>query len=343
MPRAAKEGKLPLLWVLTGPKAGDNAQVLRAAEASGLPYEPRRVAIRPERVTAKPTVAPSLEDVDPAACDRLEGPWPDAVLAIGRHMSRVALWIKQQSGGATRIALLNAPKGQADAFDLVVLPPYYRNSGRPNILPVRMPLIGITPERLSAGREAFAPAFAGQPRPLHVLLVGGDMGQRPLDPGFATDVLRRMTAGFAAEGTIQAATSRRTPAAVTEALRQGLRPQDRLFAWDTPGVENPYLGLLAHGDTFTVTADSLSMLIEVARLGKPLMIAEPPPLRGLAWFSQHISGILRPRDLGQALALLYRGGHAVPLGQPPQQPPSPLPDDAPLVGERLRQLVGVKS
>lgn len=329
--------------MLTGPKAGDNAQVLRAAEASGLDFEIRRIEVRAGRVTAKPRIEASLDDVDPAASDALKAPWPDAVLAIGRHMSRVALWIRQQSGGRTRIALLNAPKGQADAFDLVVLPPYYRNSGRPNVLPIRMPLIGIAPERLAAAGAALAPELAGLQRPLNVLLVGGDMGQRRLDARFAAGVLRRMADGFAGPGTIYAATSRRTPPEVTQALARGLRPQDRLFAWGTPGVENPYLGLLAQGDTFTVTADSLSMLIEVARLGKPLMIAEPPPPGGMAGLRQRLSDLLRPRDLGEALSLLYRGGHAVPLGEAPRQPPSPLPDDAPLVGERLRQLVGVKS
>lgn len=331
------------MWVLTGPKAGDNAQVLRAAEASGLETVVRRVAIRPEQVTAKPPIAPSLDQLDLAASDPLEGPWPEVVLAIGRHLSRVALWVKQQSGGKTRVALLNAPKGRWNDFDLVVLPPFYRNRDRANVLPISMPLIGIAPERLASAREQFGPALDRMPRPLNVLLVGGDMGQRRLEPGFMADVLRQMTGSFAREGSIHAATSRRTPVAVVEALRAGLRPQDRLYAWGTAGVENPYLGLLALGDSFTVTADSLSMLVEVARLGKPLVIAEPPPPRGVAGLRQRVSDLLRPRDLSAAMTLLYRGGHAVPLGQAPRTPSLPLPDDAARVGQRLRQLAGVTS
>lgn len=331
----------PVLWVLTGSKAGDNAQLLRAAEASGLAFETRHMATLPGQAARKVPVRPELGIFDMAGSSALAPPWPDAVLTMGRHLSCAALWIKRQSGGTVPIALLNAPKGHWKDFDLVVLPPWYRNRSRANVLPITMPLIGIDPGRLAAAEARFAPEFARMPRPLHVLLVGGDMGLRRLEPGFAADVLTRMQQGFAAGGAIHAVTSRRTPAAAAEALARGLRPQDRLFRWGSSG-DNPYLGLLAHGDSFTVTADSLSMLIEVARLGKPLSIAEPPAPRGLAGLMQRASGLLRPRDLGSAIALLYRTGHAVPLGDEPRLPPRPLPDDTARVAARLRQLAGAK-
>ena len=120
-----------------------------------------------------------------------------------------------------------------------------------------------------------------------------------------------------------------------------MRPQDRFYTWGAAGAENPYPGLLALGDSFTVTADSLSMLIEVARCGKPLTIAEPPPPGGIGGLVQRASDLLRPRDLSAAIAQLYRGGHAVPLGTALRAPATPLPDDAAMVGQRLRQLARV--
>ena len=39
-----------------------------------------------------------------------------------------------------------------------------------------------------------------------------------------------------------------------------------------PPIENPYQGLLALADHFVVTTDSLSMMVEVARLGRPLSL-----------------------------------------------------------------------
>jgi mitochondrial fission protein ELM1 len=330
---------LPLLWVLTGPKAGDNSQILKAADASGLAFEIRKIAIQAGHETLKPRVAPSLAHVDAAASDSLASPWPDAVLTIGRHLSLVALWIKQQSGGRTRIALFNAPKGRAADFDLVVLPPYYRATGQANELVIRMPLIGVDPHRLAEARESFREALAGLARPLHVLLVGGDMGRRVLKPGFALDILRRMQGGFAAQGSIYVATSRRTPAAVGRALVAALRPQDRIFLWGESGVANPYLGLLAHGDSFTVTADSLSMLIEVARLRKPLLVAEPPETLGLSGAITRLGTMWRARDLQKALNLLYDSGHAARFGGALPDAPGPLADDTAKVGEKLRALV----
>ena len=45
---------------------------------------------------------------------------PDLVITAGRRLSCVALWIKQASGGRTRIVLIGKPRGGAPEFDLVV-------------------------------------------------------------------------------------------------------------------------------------------------------------------------------------------------------------------------------
>ena len=333
---------MPVLWVLTGSKAGDNSQIMRAADASGLDYQVKKIAIVKDHETRKPRVRPTLRYVDGSRSDALQPPWPDAVITIGRHLSLVALWIKEQSAGRTRIALFNAPKGRDSAFDLVVLPPYYKSPGTSGTMNIRMPLIGIEERRLAAARESFGAQLAPLARPLHVLLIGGDMGRRKLKPGFAMSVFETMQNGFAANGSIYVTTSRRTPPAVTEALAARIRPQDHMFRWGTAGVENPYLGLLALGDTFTVTADSLSMIIEAARLGKPLIIAEPPPLTGVPGVVDRFLDMFRVRDLQKAIGMLYESGHATPLGAAIRQPSAPLPDDTAPVSARLRQLVESK-
>lgn len=116
-----------------------------------------------------------------------------------------------------------------------------------------------------------------------------------------------------------------------------MRAQDRIFHWGSPG-RNPYLGLLAHGDSFTVTADSLSMLIEVARLGKPVIIAEPPVRRGIAGLIDRIR-VAAARDLGKAVDMLVaswamRRGWA----SPPARPQGPCPTTPDRVAEKLRRL-----
>jgi uncharacterized protein len=329
---------LPEIWVLTGTKTGDNAQVLRAAGAMDLPFTQKRIVLKPGFETEKPKVEASLSIVDLAASDPLAAPWPDLVITIGRRMSLAALWIKAQSGGKSRIALFNAPKGRSGDYDLIVVPAYYTFPDGPRVCRIGLPLIAADPLRIEAARHDGGVAFGTLARPLHVLLLGGDMGARKLDQGFARDTLRTMQTGFAGAGSIYVSTSRRTPQAAADAVEAALRPRDRLFRWQPDAAWNPYFGLLAHGETFTVTSDSLSMLTEVARLGRPLAIAEPPA-RVTPW--QRLASVLsmKPaRDMGEAASYLIRGGHAVRLGDPFPPTGSPPPDDTERVAARLRQI-----
>ncbi len=329
---------MALIWVLTGAKTGDNAQVLRAAAAMGLPFTQKRIVLKPGFDTAKPRVEASLSIIDQAASDMLEAPWPDLIITIGRRLSLPALWIKAQSGGKTKIALFNAPKGQRENFDLIVVPAYYSLADGLRVCRIGLPLIAADPLRMEAARQDYAAEFSALLQPLHVLLLGGDMGSRKLGAGFALDTLRIMQDGFARAGSIFVSTSRRTPPEAADVVEKALRPQDMLYRWQPQAARNPYFGLLAHGKTFTVTSDSLSMLTEVARLGRPLAIAEPP-LRLSLW--QRLADFLsmKPaRDMGEAAAYLIRGGHAVRLGDPFPAAANPPPDDTERVATRLRHI-----
>ena len=74
-------------------------------------------------------------------------------------------------------------------------------------------------------------------------------------------------------------TSRRTSAAVMQALAAGLPDGAILHRWQADDPDNPYLGLLGLADRFVVTGDSVSMMVEVARLGRPLAIFPLPTRR----------------------------------------------------------------
>jgi uncharacterized protein len=143
------------------------------------------------------------------------------------------------------------------------------------------------------------------------------------------------------------------PAAVA-ALASALPQETPFFRWMPDAEENPYLGLLAHADRFIVTGDSISMMVEVARLGKPLAIAALPYRNRTAgllhrWVNARTgvparlraAGITRgSRDLSAMHRVLYERGLAAPLdGGFPPQPDDRLEDELPQVAAAVRALL----
>src|SRR5262249_48371762 len=126
-------GAVPTVWLLLSDKTGDNAQLQVVADALPWPCMAKRIEVLPPYVQGKPRVAASIHHIDLGRSDPLESPWPDLVLAIGRRMSMVALWIQQQSQGHTKIALIGPPKRMLDRFDLAVASVQYRLPSQPNL------------------------------------------------------------------------------------------------------------------------------------------------------------------------------------------------------------------
>lgn len=350
------EAAAPRIWLVLGDKPGDNAQVEIVAEALGLPFERRRMIPRPEYVLGKPRVRASLEHLDPAKSDPLAPPWPDLVLTIGRRPSMAALWIQEQSGGRTRLVLFGPPKRWRERFALIVAPAQYRLADTPNVLPIRFPLMRSNLASIEAARGAWEPRLAALPRPLTALLVGGQTKPYRLDAAYARELLAR-AAALAHPGTLYVSTSRRTPPAAVETLAQDLPAHARLFRWAPDAQDNPYLGLLALADRFIVTGDSVSMMVEVARLGRPLAIAALPYRGGPAAALQRWLGsggaaaefagtALRAlglggsgRDLTQMHRVLYGQGVARPLAEGFSSGGAGLEDELPRVAAAVRGLL----
>jgi hypothetical protein len=151
---------------------------------------------------------------------------------------------------------------------------------------------------------------------------------------------------------------------VVEALAAALPAGARLYRWDAGG-DNPYHALLGLADRFVVTGDSISMMVEVARLGKPLAIFALPEGKGalrprsalgrrLAALEEGpAAAVLRPvadllfrlriakyaRDLSEVHRRLYASALAVPLGAPFRPPGPRVPDDLARAVERVRALM----
>jgi hypothetical protein len=347
----AEETVTPSLWLVVGDKLGDNAQAEIIIEALGWPYVRKSLRFKDRYVLGKPSFRASLHHVDLACSAALEPPWPALILTVGRRPVMAALWVRKQSQGRTRIAIIGRPRRSLHHYDLVIAPPQFRVPARANVLQLDLPLMRIDETVIAEAREQWRESLQPLPRPLTAVLVGGPTQPFRFDAVVARDLVARTLRATGKAGTLYFTTSRRTPEAVATALATALPGNARLYRWSPDRTDNPYLGLLAHADHFIVTGDSISMMTEVVRLGLPLAIYELPvklpllgrikatlakrllplgsdgdrgirPTLGAALFRLGVIGYAR--DLSAMHHVLFARGLAVRLGEP-----FPVPGGAP--------------
>ncbi len=330
---AASPSRAPRTWLLLGDKPGDNAQIRVLADALGWPCETRTALVKPEWLQRKPRVRPSLAHVDATRSDPLDPPWPELLITVGRRLSSVALWIQREALGATKLVLIGKPRQHAHRFDLIVASTQYRLRHRANVVRILLPLVRIDEAAVAAAAAAGSARLAALPRPLLALLVGGPAKAVRFDAEAARIVARCAARDAAtAGGSLYVCTSRRTPASVVDAIERALPAGTPLYRWRADDPDNPYLALLGLADRFAVTSDSVTMMVEVARLGRPLAIARlPAPRSWLRWLT-------RSRDLDAVTRLLLEQSLAIELGDPWRAPTAPAQDDLAAVVARVRAL-----
>jgi uncharacterized protein len=357
------------VWLVIGDKLGDNAQVEIVATALGWPLERKTLRFKEQYVTGKPPFKPSLYHIDLAASDPLTPPWPDLVLTVGRRPSMAAMWIKQQSHGRTKVVLVGRPRRMLKDFDLIIATPQYRLPRQSNILHLGLPLMRVDPVKIEVASAAWRERLAALPRPITAVLVGGPTKPFVFDASVTRAFVAALRRSTGEAGTLFVSTSRRTPPEVVEALAAELPAGSQLYRWRPDATENPYHGLLGLADRFVVTGDSISMLVEVARTGKPLAIFPLPVTRG-SWSRARarLAQVFQPAPddgragplvwLGNALydaglvhysrefeALhhsLIEGGLSTILGEPFKAATATPPDDVARVVTRIRALFNLR-
>jgi mitochondrial fission protein ELM1 len=355
------------VWLIIGDKPGDNAQIELIADALGWPVETRRLRFLPRYHTGKPRFRASIAHIDQAASDPLVPPWPNLILTIGRRPSMAALWVKGQSGGATRLVIIGRPRRFLDRFDLVLAPPQYLIPDRPNVVRLALPLLAADVDAVRRASDSWRSRLTPLPRPLTAVLVGGPTGHFIFDEEVAADLVASVLTSTAGAGSLFVTTSRRTPTAVTRTLERTLPPSATLYHWREADSANPYKALLGLADRFVVTGDSASMLVEVARLGRPLAIyplperpsrvlalrrrlasrLQPPPGKPpLSPLAAVIGGwlydrgmVFHSRDFDDLHRALVDRGLATVLNETMSVPPTAPPDELPQVAARIRALL----
>jgi hypothetical protein len=170
-------------------------------------------------------------------------------------------------------------------------------------------------------------------------------------------------------GSLLVSTSPRTPAAAAEALLAVIDCSTYCYRWRPNDPENPYLAYLALADSFIVTVDSASQVVEACLTEKPVSVFEWPahtpfwvkikeaPRRwlermkgdgssvgGQEWLTQLYdylvyTGFVRPtRDFETYWQTLRQRGLIARLGQSTPAPPVQPLDDMERAVARIRRL-----
>jgi mitochondrial fission protein ELM1 len=342
------------VWVLLGKSAGDNAQLLRLAEALGWPFEAKRIHYNRLNRCPNLLLGASKLTVDPQRSDPLAPPWPDLVIGASRRAAPLARWIKKQSGGRSRLVHLLHTQAPLRYFDLVVTTAQYRLPERANVLHNLLPLNAARAEVLESSGAQWRGRLEHLPRPWIAVLVGGNTASYRLDALTARQ-LGQFTSRTAREtgGSLLISSSPRTPPDAADALFSAVEGPAYVYRWQPNKDENPYLAYLALADRFIVTADSASMLAEACSTGRPVELfgcrrhrRQPKRLLrafpALQRFEETLIGwgIVKPKRDFQALhrELMKRGLLCSPGQEQSLQPAKP--NDLARTVTRIRRLMG---
>ena len=261
------------VWVITEGMAGTENQCLGVAQALGVTPTVKRIALRQPWKSLSPYLGFEC------ACTftpRLEGPWPDVVLASGRKSIAASRYIKKASGGKSLTVQIQDPRISPRHFDIVAVPAHDPTRGD-NVIVTDGAPNRITADGLATAKDQFAPLFASMPSPQLAVLIGGSSKAHTMTPKIAAKLGRQLAGLSRDEGaSLMITASRRTDEISMRALRDELSGLENVFIWDGQG-DNPYHGMLAWADTILVTADSVSMISDAGTTGKPVYMV---PLQG---------------------------------------------------------------
>jgi mitochondrial fission protein ELM1 len=260
--------------VVTDGKAGMESQCVGLAEALGLTPLIKRVRLRSPWRQLTPYFRFGGHAQFTPESDSLEAPWPDLLIATGRHSVAASILVRKLSGGHTRNVQLQNPVIASSHFDLVVVPRHDELHGA-NIISTRGALHRVTPELLRKGADDLRPEIARLARPYVSVLIGGSNAAYRLGPAEMTKLSRELAAvARDRKASLLVTPSRRTDEECLAILKAELAAVPH-YLWDGRG-ENPYFGLLGLADFIVVTGDSVNMVSESASTGKPVYVVDLP-------------------------------------------------------------------
>ena len=282
------------------------SQCLGLAEALGCKPIVKRVKLRAPWRQLTPYLRIGGRAQFAAGSDALAPPWPDLVIATGRHSVAASLLVRRLSARAGKPSVhvqIQNPVAALSQFDLVVVPRHDRLEGA-NVMATHGALHRVTPEVLREGAENFAPRVAHLKRPYVSVLIGGTNAVYRMGVEETANLAKQLvSAAKALQASLLITPSRRTGADNLSVLERELAGVPH-FLWNGEG-DNPYFGMLGLADFIVVTADSVNMVSEAASTGKPVYVADLPG--GSEKFGRFHQGL---RDPSRACSSLIATGRS---------------------------------
>lgn len=264
-------------WIFTDGHAGNVRQACALSEAMGVTDS---VAVELQPSPMARTLAPRLwpgaaRSLGDAFADAMHAP-PALAIGCGRQGALATRLLRARG---TRVVQILDPRLDPRHWDIIVAPEHDGLRGA-NVITLLGSLNPIDDAWLAHARERFA-AFAELPRPRTAVLLGGASAHVPFDAAAFARMSAVLDASVARDGgSLLVTASRRTDAAIREALRARSGTAPGVCWLDDNDGDNPYPGLLAWADRIVCSPDSVNMISEAGATRAPVFVFDPTCVHG---------------------------------------------------------------
>lgn len=322
-PPRTLERRKPVIWVLQGPRAGDNAQAHELASRLDAQIICKHLIFNNRCLLPNLFLGASISSVETDSKAGLSPPWPNLVIATGRRSAPVARWIKQQSRGKTYAVQLGRPRTPLSVFDLIITTPQYGLPPAANVIEIPLPFVAsrnVNALELAAWRRE----WAGLRRPLVGVVIGHAKFPLKMGRREARSLGQRLNslADRMQGSLLLIASPRSVTGVIARIVAEISAPHVAYRAFDPRRI--PYAAALAECDHFVATSDSISMISELISTGKSVDVFELPDRKlklkwraraGLsAWLSRN-GALQPPRDVSGMVRAMIRNGYVNVLGE----------------------------
>lgn len=277
------------IWVLKDNRIGSSKQAEFLAKAIGKPYEVKNIVYN-KYITLPNFLKPNRVGVDFEKSDSLfvanidvDSGRPDVIIFAGRRLAGIAVYLKEYHEKSAKkpvklISILN-PNLPFKNFDVILLP-YHDTISKKNKYKNLINFTGaLCNSDLKITKEVsdyWGSKLELCRKPLILWVIGGDVKNKRMNSkkiGDITAKISDMVLGY--NGTLLVTTSRRTSEKCIAEIKANIACDNLLYIFGEKGAPNPYNLFLTKCDTVIVTCDSISMVSEIATLGKNLYMYIP--------------------------------------------------------------------